>query len=136
CVRGGVVAYQTDVKERLLGVDGALLARHGAVHPDVAAQMAGGVRRLLDADLGLATTGVAGPDGQDGHPPGTVHVAVAGPDGVRVASLAPRPGDGADGADGVVAPVAGRARVRARARDAVLALALEVVTGPWLHPGG
>ncbi|MBN9376030.1 MAG: CinA family protein, partial [Cellulomonas sp.] len=54
--------------------------------PDVAAAMAAGVRERLGADLGLATTGVAGPDPQDGRAPGTVHVAVATSAGTRVAS--------------------------------------------------
>lgn len=85
--RGGVVAYATDLKHALLGVDAQLLARHGAVHPQVAAQMADGVRERLGATWGLATTGVAGPDPQDGHPPGTVFVGLAGPDGVRTISL-------------------------------------------------
>ena len=76
-LRGGVVAYATDLKAALLDVDPALLDAAGPVHPDVAAQMARGVRSRLGADLGLATTGVAGPDPQDGHPPGEVHVAVA-----------------------------------------------------------
>lgn len=81
-LRGGVVAYATDLKGTLLHVDRALLAERGAVDPDVALAMATGVRDALGADVGLATTGVAGPDPQDGHAPGTVHVAVAGP-GVR-----------------------------------------------------
>ncbi len=85
-LRGGVVAYATDLKAGLLGVAPALLAERGAVDPDVAAAMAGGVRARLRADVGLATTGVAGPDPQDGHAPGEVHVAVATPDAVRVAS--------------------------------------------------
>ena len=55
----------------------ALLDRHGAVHPDVAAAMAQGVAARLGATFGLATTGVAGPDPQDGQPVGTVHVAVS-----------------------------------------------------------
>lgn len=86
-VRGGVVAYATDLKGSVLGVDAGLLAEHGAVHPEVARQMAEGVRGLLGADLGLATTGVAGPDPQDGFSPGTVHVAVAAPAGTVVRSL-------------------------------------------------
>jgi nicotinamide-nucleotide amidase len=86
-LRGGVVAYATDLKAALLGVDAALLAAHGAVDPRVVEQMAHGVRRLLGADVGLATTGVAGPGSQDGHPPGEVHLAVATPDGVRLESL-------------------------------------------------
>ncbi|GIH29681.1 competence damage-inducible protein A [Acrocarpospora phusangensis] len=77
---GGVVAYATELKARLLGVPEALLAREGAVHPEVAAAMAAGVRGLVRADYGLAVTGVAGPDPQDGRPVGTVHVAVAGPE--------------------------------------------------------
>jgi nicotinamide-nucleotide amidase len=79
--RGSVTAYATDVKRGVLGVDGALLAERGAVDPVVARQMAEGVRRVLGADWGLATTGVAGPEPQDGKPVGTVHVAVAGPGG-------------------------------------------------------
>jgi nicotinamide-nucleotide amidase len=94
-LRGGVVAYATDLKHRLLGVDADLLAARGAVDPDVAAAMARGVRERLGADIGVATTGVAGPDPQDGHPAGTVFVAVSlspalatGPGGaVRVVPL-------------------------------------------------
>lgn len=74
--RGAVVAYATDLKATLLGVDSALLAERGPVDPEVAAQMAAGVRVRLDADIGVSTTGVAGPDPQDGQPPGTVYVAV------------------------------------------------------------
>ncbi|MFF7681320.1 CinA family protein [Microbacterium sp. NPDC007973] len=91
-VRGGVVAYATDLKHSVLGVDQALLDAHGAVHPRVARQMARGVRDVLgadgvSADVGVATTGVAGPDEQDGQPVGTVHIAVSTPLGTRVDSL-------------------------------------------------
>jgi nicotinamide-nucleotide amidase len=79
--RGGVVAYATDLKVSLLGVAADLVERVGAVDPEVARAMARGVRERLGATYGLATTGVAGPDPQDGRPPGEVHVAVAGPDG-------------------------------------------------------
>jgi PncC family amidohydrolase len=79
--RGGVVAYATDLKHQLLGVDAGLLDRVGAVHPDVARGMAEGVRDLLGADYGVATTGVAGPEPQDGRPPGTVWLGLAGPEG-------------------------------------------------------
>ncbi|MEU1621346.1 CinA family protein [Streptomyces sp. NPDC005722] len=79
--RGSVTAYATELKRDVLGVDGTLLAERGAVDPDVARGMAEGVRRVLRADWGLATTGVAGPDPQDGQPVGTVFVAVAGPTG-------------------------------------------------------
>lgn len=114
-LRGGVVAYATELKATLLGVDPALLAERGAVDPDVARAMARGVRERLGADLGLATTGVAGPEGQDGFPPGTVHVAVATATGGRVRSLR-LSGD--------------RAHVRVGAVDAVLRLGLEEASGP------
>ncbi|GGV27209.1 CinA family protein [Streptomyces griseoflavus] len=84
--RGSVTAYATELKHRLLGVDATLLAERGAVDPQVAAQMAAGVRRALGADWGIATTGVAGPDRQDGQDVGTVFVAVAGPPGAGSAS--------------------------------------------------
>jgi nicotinamide-nucleotide amidase len=79
-----VVAYATDAKASVLGVDAELLADRGAVDADVAQQMAEGVRRVLHADWGVSTTGVAGPDPQDGMPVGRVYVAVAGPDGTQV----------------------------------------------------
>ncbi|MBX3194988.1 MAG: CinA family protein [Microbacteriaceae bacterium] len=76
-VRGGVVAYATDVKAAILGVDAGLLEREGAIHPGVAEQMAAGVRSRLGASIGVATTGVAGPDPQDGHAPGEVWLGFA-----------------------------------------------------------
>lgn len=108
---GGVVAYATRVKAEVLGVDADLLEREGAIHPRVAEQMAAGVRQLLSADLGLATTGAAGPDPQDGHEPGEVWIAAATPDGAvsRELRLA---GD--------------RESIRRQTADAVLALALGV----------
>lgn len=86
-VRGGVVAYATELKHELLGVDAALLAERGAVDGDVARQMAAGVRARLAADLGVATTGVAGPDPQDGHAPGEVWIGVADASGSRARRL-------------------------------------------------
>ena len=85
--RGGVVAYATELKTSLLGVDAGLLARGGAVQPEVAVAMAEGVRSRLGATYGVGTTGVAGPDPQDGAGPGVVHVAVAGPQGLRTLAL-------------------------------------------------
>ena len=81
-VRGGIVAYDTELKHTLLGVDAGLLAVHGPVHEDVARQMAAGVRAALSvgelsADIGIATTGVAGPEPQNGVEVGTVFVAIA-----------------------------------------------------------
>ncbi|MFE7748490.1 CinA family protein [Streptomyces sp. NPDC057428] len=81
--RGSVTAYATPLKRDVLGVDGALLDERGAVDPDVAQAMAVGVRRVLGADWGVSTTGVAGPEPQDGKAVGTVFLAVSGPAGVR-----------------------------------------------------
>lgn len=114
CLRGGIVAYATDLKATLLGVPHRLLDANGPVHPDVALAMARGVRTRLGADYGVATTGVAGPDPQGGTPPGVFHVAVVGPckDAVRSEDV---------GAD------LGRSGVRAAARDAAITLLLERV---------
>ncbi|TNB73889.1 CinA family protein [Arthrobacter sp. BB-1] len=76
-LQGGVVAYQNSVKESVLDVPSELLARVGSVDPDVAAAMAAGARTVLRADIGVSTTGVAGPDAHDGKPVGTVYVGIA-----------------------------------------------------------
>ena len=68
---GGVVAYSTEVKHKLLRVD-----LGPVVNPKTAAQMAKGVADLLGAEVAVATTGVGGPDPQEGQPPGTVFVGV------------------------------------------------------------
>ncbi len=113
-VRGGIVAYSVAVKADVLGVDGDLLERQGAVDPAVAVQMAAGARRVLDSDYAVATTGSAGPDPDPGGPvtgpipPGRGFVAVAGP-GVEVVA-----GFACEGQD--------RAGVRRHAVDAALAL--------------
>ncbi|MEU8261110.1 CinA family protein [Micromonospora sp. NPDC048999] len=85
--RGGLVVYATELKSQLAGVPEDLLAERGPVDPDVAAALAEGGRRRCGADWGLATTGVAGPQPQDGKPVGLVYVAVAGPGGTRVSRL-------------------------------------------------
>lgn len=92
-VNGGVVAYNTALKHSLLGVDRTLLDARGAVDPDVAAQMASGVRAAcsiagVPASIGVATTGVAGPDPQDGKPVGTVYVGMATDEGTSILNLA------------------------------------------------
>ena len=110
--RGGVVSYAADLKVDWLDVPQALLDARGAVDPDVARAMAAGVRRRAGTDVGLATTGVAGPGPNEGHPAGTVHVAVATASGEQVRSLR-LTGD--------------REAVRAGATVAVLALAVDVV---------
>ena len=111
-VRGAVVAYATDVKNTVLGVDADLLAASGAVNPQVALQMAQQVRSVVGADVGLATTGVAGPASSDGQPVGTVYVAVAGPRHAEVRGLT---------LDGT------RETIRADSVTKVLGLALELV---------
>lgn len=83
-VRGGLVVYATPLKHELAGVDAGLLAEHGAVHPEVAAQLADGARRTCGATWGIGLTGVAGPDPQDGIEPGVVHIGVSGPRGAEV----------------------------------------------------
>lgn len=75
---GGIVAYANDVKMRLLGVDEGTLIREGAVSSDVAIQMAIGVRSSFYADIGVSTTGIAGPGGgSDEKPVGLVFVALS-----------------------------------------------------------
>jgi nicotinamide-nucleotide amidase len=113
-LRGGVVAYATDLKDSVLGVERELLARRGAVDPDVASQMARGARTVTRADVGIATTGVAGPDSQDGHSPGVVFVAVCTPDVEKLRRLD---------------VVGDRPQIRAAAVGAALDLALSALAG-------
>ncbi|WP_428846097.1 CinA family protein [Microcella sp.] len=113
-LRGAVVAYDTALKTSLLGVPAELLADRGPVHEQVAALMAEGVRVAAaagghPADIGVATTGVAGPDAQGDAPVGLVFVAVADAAGTQVRELR-LTGD--------------RAEIRAQAVDA----AIELVT--------
>jgi nicotinamide-nucleotide amidase len=89
---GGVVAYATELKHQLLGVPYDVLREHGAVSDETAMAMAAGVRERLGATYGLATTGVAGPDLQEGKPVGTLHIGIAGPDGASAHGLR-LPGD-------------------------------------------
>jgi nicotinamide-nucleotide amidase len=79
---GGVVAYHRQVKHEVLGVTAEIVVSDAA-----ARQMASGVRQLLGADVAIAVTGAAGPDPQDGRPPGTVFVGVDAGDGPTVAEL-------------------------------------------------
>lgn len=96
---GGIVAYDTALKTSLLGVDRTLLRERGPVDPEVARQMARGAREACAtpagsggssiADIGIATTGVAGPDPdpQTGQPPGTVWLGVSSSRGERAVRL-------------------------------------------------
>lgn len=88
-LNGGVVAYATAIKHSVLGVSAARLASHGPVDAVVAAEMALGVRTALavenrHASIGVATTGVAGPEWQGGFAPGTGFIAVSFGDGAPV----------------------------------------------------
>ncbi|UIP58314.1 CinA family protein [Agromyces marinus] len=119
---GGVVAYATELKRALVGVDERLLAERGPVDPEVAEQLAERIRALCAvagraADLGLATTGVAGPDPQGGFPPGRVHLGIASPRGVRSVEL-DLPGDRAAVRRGSVDRALAEALVELDALDA------------------
>jgi nicotinamide-nucleotide amidase len=88
-LRGGVVAYHADIKAGLLGVPDDVLAA-GIVSEAVAVAMARGAAHVLRADVGVGTTGVAGPQPHDGQPVGTVWIAVDAPGrtGARLLDLA------------------------------------------------
>ncbi|WP_394250237.1 CinA family protein [Arthrobacter pityocampae] len=104
-LQGGVVAYQISVKQKLLNVDADLLARAGAVDARVAAAMADGARAAFSADIGVATTGVAGPSPHEGKPVGTVFTAISTASGTTTAEHHFS---------------GGRDAIRAASRDAVL----------------
>lgn len=116
--RGGVIVYATDLKATLAAVPADQLVADGPVHADTATAMASGVRERLGATYGLATTGVAGPEPQDGIQAGTVYVAVAGPGGVKVQRLS-LAGD--------------RQAVRRGSVEAVLSLAVELLEEEQAH---
>jgi nicotinamide-nucleotide amidase len=86
--QGSVVPYHNAFKEQLLGVSPETLSTHGAVSEETVAAMAKGVRVLFHADYGLASSGIAGPDGgTEDKPVGTVWIACAGPEGVETRKL-------------------------------------------------
>jgi PncC family amidohydrolase len=80
---GGFVTYATELKEALVGVPHDLVEQYGVVSAECARAMAQGCREATGSTYALATTGVAGPDSQEGRPVGTVFVGIAGPDDVR-----------------------------------------------------
>lgn len=117
-VRGGLVVYATALKHTLAGVPTALLDSVGPVHPEVALALAEGARHRCGATYGLGLTGVAGPAPQDGHPVGTVHVALSGAGVTDSVTLSP---------EGNVP--ASRAEVRAAAVTAAVGLLQRIVGG-------
>ena len=84
---GGFVTYATELKESLLGVPHEVVEEYGVVSGECARAMASGCRAATGATYGVATTGVAGPDLQEGKPVGTVFVGLAGPDGETVLAM-------------------------------------------------
>ena len=83
----GVTAYANSVKINALGVDPALIEKYGAVSPETAAAMAGGIREISGAHVGLSVTGVAGPEPSEGKPVGLVYIALADEKQVYVRKL-------------------------------------------------
>ncbi|CAM2815808.1 CinA family protein [Corynebacterium jeikeium] len=75
-LRGGVIVYATELKHDLAGVSEETLRAHGPVAAETAAELAKGAARRCGADVGVALTGVAGPDPQDGHPVGEVFIGI------------------------------------------------------------
>jgi PncC family amidohydrolase len=85
---GGVISYSNALKQNLLKVPETLLRDKGAVCAEVAAAMAEGIRARTGTTLGLATTGIAGPEGgSEEKPVGLVYIAVAGPESTRTETL-------------------------------------------------
>ena len=113
--RGSIIAYAAGVKQEVLGVPPGTIDAHGVVAPETAVAMAEGATKVLDVDVAVATTGVAGPD-YLGYPPGTLAVAVRTPLDVR-SRLLRMPGD--------------RERVRAYATTTVLQLVRLGILGDW-----
>jgi len=82
---GGAIAYDNAVKENLLGVPGAMLAKYGAVSSEVALEMARGASRVLHADMALSVTGIAGPGGATPTKPvGLAYIGIVAPGLERV----------------------------------------------------
>lgn len=119
--RGGFITYATDVKASIGGVDAESLALHGAVASSTAEQMASNAAERCGAQVGLALTGVAGPDPQEGHPAGTVWLGWRSPDQVAARCLSLS---------------GGRGEIREQAVAAALAQALELLPAGESTPNG
>ncbi len=73
---GGVVCYSNEMKQHTLGVKPDTLQQFGAVSKECAGELASGIKRLTGSDIGISFTGVAGPEGQEGHAPGHVFIGI------------------------------------------------------------
>ncbi len=121
-VLGGIVAYANEAKTRLAGVPAELIARHGAVSPEVARALAAGAISAFSADLGIGVTGVAGPGGgTEVKPVGTVCLSVAGRDGLGMDRTLLLPGD--------------RAMIRQRTTTVAMQMLRRVLEGHTDLPG-
>ena len=76
-LKGSVVSYTNEIKEKVLGVRAETLKKYGAISSQCACEMAAGVRQLMNADYGVSITGNAGPGESEGKPVGLVYIAVA-----------------------------------------------------------
>lgn len=111
--KGGVVSYTNEIKTKLLGVSPAFLQQKGAVSEAVACAMAQGAREVLQTDVAISVTGLAGPDGDAyGNPVGTVFIGIADESGVKAKKFL-FPGN--------------REQVRDAAVEAAIKMALEIV---------
>ena len=113
---GGVVSYDNSVKENVLGVLHSTLDACGAVSHDTACQMAKGVKELLKTDIGISTTGIAGPGGGTKEKPvGTVYVGIAYKDKVEARLL-------------TIDPSYSREKIRQTATELLLKMTLEKIS--------
>ena len=110
----GITTYSNEMKTRMVGVPAEILAAHGAVSPETAQAMAEGIRRVSGADIGVATTGIAGPGGGTPEKPvGLVYTAIATMSGTEVTRLM------------LDKPGADRASIRQAAAETVLTNVLQ-----------
>lgn len=111
--KGGIISYTNEIKTRLLGVPQTLLQEQGAVSETVACAMAQGARKVLQTDVAISVTGLAGPGGDEyGNPVGTVFIGIADESGVKAKKFL-FPGN--------------REQVRGAAVEAAIKMALETV---------
>ena len=111
CYIGGAVTYSNEMKMKVLGVSPKTLENFGAVSAETAMEMARGIRKLTGADIGISTTGVAGPGGgSDEKPVGTVYIGLS-----------------ADGVDKVIKPELRPTSSRQRIRNSSAGSAFDLV---------